>query len=540
MSVSFANRAPIDRRQLHALRLALREAFATDFDLWCYDDCWNWIPEDSGKEQEIASSEMAACLDPSRRAGAIPTMVDSVDGNSLLLIPLPKQQRRPFVATACFSNDSTRQLLLQLATLFLRGWKERLELEQMRNEHQAFLRQVTNDFEELTFLRGMSALLEISDLSFDFVAMGERMLSTLNPLLDTDALVLVIAEDAKVRPGAERIEPRCWSGLRDVSDETCRNLVRCYHEAAARQPVVKNHFDQLPEGAPFPGVNSFILVPIVTAGATIGWLLALNRDNDRNLNAAALPWGISYLEFGTHEATLMSSSAAILATHARNVELFREREELLVSVVRVLVTAIEAKDEYTCGHSERVALYGKRLAEEIGKDAEYCQRLYLTGLLHDIGKIGVRDAVLRKPAPLNDEEFEEIKQHPDKGWQILHDLVPLQYVLPGVLHHHEQFDGRGYPDRLAGHAIPLHGRILAVCDAFDAMTSDRPYRTGMPLEQAEGILRSGSGKQWDPDLIDAFFRCLPDILQIKQSYRPRAAEARRPTTAANPPTGISP
>jgi HD-GYP domain-containing protein (c-di-GMP phosphodiesterase class II) len=153
-------------------------------------------------------------------------------------------------------------------------------------------------------------------------------------------------------------------------------------------------------------------------------------------------------------------------------------------------------------------------------------------LLHDVGKIGVRDAVLRKPGPLTDEEFEEIKQHPDKGWQILHELVPLQHVLHGVLHHHEQFDGHGYPDQLAGHAIPLHGRILAVCDAYDAMTSDRPYRTGMPQERAESILRSGAGKQWDPELIDAFFRCMPDILQIKQTYRPRPSVQRQPTLPA--------
>jgi HD-GYP domain-containing protein (c-di-GMP phosphodiesterase class II) len=100
-----------------------------------------------------------------------------------------------------------------------------------------------------------------------------------------------------------------------------------------------------------------------------------------------------------------------------------------------------------------------------------------------------------------------------------------------VLHHHEQFDGHGYPDKLAGHEIPMHGRILAVCDAYDAMTSDRSYRKGMPQERAESILRSGAGKQWDPELIEAFFRCMPDILQIKQNYRPRPPVQRKPTLA---------
>ncbi|MBP86544.1 MAG: hypothetical protein CMJ64_07505 [Planctomycetaceae bacterium] len=163
----------------------------------------------------------------------------------------------------------------------------------------------------------------------------------------------------------------------------------------------------------------------------------------------------------------------------------------------------------------------------MGLGEDYCERLYLTGLLHDVGKIGVRDAVLSKPGALTDEEFEEIKEHPDKGWAILQDLNPLSYVLPSVLHHHENYDGRGYPDNLAGEDIPLDGRILAVADAYDAMTSDRPYRSGMPHEKAEAILRNGAGSQWDAEGIDAFFRAMPDILHIKETYAPRTPPQRK-------------
>ena len=143
-------------------------------------------------------------------------------------------------------------------------------------------------------------------------------------------------------------------------------------------------------------------------------------------------------------------------------------------MVRSLVSALDAKDEYTCGHSERVALYGKILAEQAGYTEEERDRLYLTGLLHDVGKIGVSDAVLKKADKLTDEEFAEIKRHPDEGWAILQDLKQLQYVLPGVLFHHERVDGAGYPDGLAGTEIPKDGRLLAIVDAYDAMTSDRP------------------------------------------------------------------
>lgn len=536
MASVVAKQVSLDRRPFQALGLRLSDTFAAEFDLWFFEERWQRIQDEGDDDRESAIDELTPYLDVARRPGARPQCVEMPDGRNCLVVPLPKHQRRPAAASAFFHGDSPR-LLLQLANMFLQNLSDYQELEQLRNEHQAFLRQVTNDFEELTFLRGMSRLLEISDLSFDFVAMGEKMLGTLAPLLDAEALVLIVADGTyqATNDNEEAIDPLCWTGLRMISDETCRRLVQKFRAAAAIQPVVKNHLHKSPDGAEFEGVREFILVPIVTAGATIGWLLALNRDNDQNLQAAELPWGISYMEFGTHEATLMSSSAAILATHARNVELFREREDLLISVVRALVTAIEAKDEYTCGHSERVALYAKRLAKECGHDEEYCERLYLTGLLHDIGKIGVRDAVLRKPGPLSEDEFQEIKQHPDKGWQILHDLMPLQYVLEGVLYHHEQFDGRGYPDRLVGLKIPLHGRFLAVCDAFDAMTSDRPYRTGMPQEKAESILRAGAGKQWDPELIDAFFRCMPDIIAIKDTYQRTAPAVRAPRVEMHQP-----
>lgn len=522
---------PLDRQPCRAARQMLAETFDSPFDLWVFsDESWRRIPEDDKAELEPCTTELAATLELMRDSKAQARCVPLPGGGQRLLLPLPRLSRRPLAAVGDFPEENERSLL-RLSRLCLTHWTEHQELVRLRQEHDAFLRQVTNDFEELTFLRSMSKLLEISDLSFDFLAMAETMLPTLKPLLDSENLLLIQAE---TEPSTGEPIPRSVLEMgkflteRALDDESCLKLVARYQRAAAIQPVVKNNLSGAVEGHDLPGVNAFVLVPIVNSDLTIGWLLALNRNNERNLNLGDLPWGVSYLEFGTHEATLMSSSAAILATHSRNVDLFREREELLVSVVRALVSAIEAKDEYTRGHSERVALYGQRLAKELGYDEEYCERLYLTGLLHDVGKIGVRDAVLRKPGPLTDEEFEEIKQHPDKGWQILHDLNPLQYVLDGVLHHHEQYDGRGYPDRLAAHSIPLDGRILAVADAYDAMTSDRPYRTGMPQEKAEAILRSGSGKQWDPIMIEAFFRCMPDILQIKKAYQPRLPETRKP------------
>jgi HD-GYP domain-containing protein (c-di-GMP phosphodiesterase class II) len=525
-----------DQQTLAGIQASLFETFNGDFQFWFRADHWHRLTNDGVSDHVLSEAEddaeFSKLLDSAAQTKHAVT-AETVSG-TLLAVPIPRASRKALVAVRKFAGENS-QWLQKLADFFQRDIQSQAELVSLRHENQAFLRQVTNDFEELTFLRSMAELLEISELSFDFTAMAETVLPTLKPLLEADGLILIAAEKRAAEGEEFDVQvgsPIVWAGARCIEPRDCQRLVERYRAQCEIQPVVKNNFEGTAEAQDFPGVSSFIIVPIVNGAEFIGWLLALNRNNERNINIEELPWEVSYLEFGTHEATLMSSSAAILATHARNVELFREREELLVSMVRALVSAIEAKDEYTRGHSERVALYGKRLAEELGLGEDYCERLYLTGLLHDVGKIGVRDAVLRKPDALTDDEFEEIKQHPDKGWSILQDLEPLNYVLPGVLHHHESHNGRGYPDGLAGDRIPLDGRILAVADAFDAMTSDRPYRNGMPLAKAEAILKDGAGKQWDPEMIDAFFRAMPDILEIKKTYQPRVQPLRQPAQFA--------
>jgi putative nucleotidyltransferase with HDIG domain len=183
-------------------------------------------------------------------------------------------------------------------------------------------------------------------------------------------------------------------------------------------------------------------------------------------------------------------------------------------MVRALTSAIDAKDPYTCGHSERVAKNAVRLATELGCDAQSVDTIYLAGLLHDIGKIGIDDQVLRKPGKLTEAEYEHIKLHTRIGHRILNDIPRLDDVLPIVLHHHEQWNGQGYPDKLAGEKIPVLARIMAVADSFDAMSSDRPYRRGMPDEKLDAIFREGAGQQWDARVIEAFFRIRDEMRAI--------------------------
>jgi putative nucleotidyltransferase with HDIG domain len=181
-----------------------------------------------------------------------------------------------------------------------------------------------------------------------------------------------------------------------------------------------------------------------------------------------------------------------------------------VQTIRTLSEAVDAKDAYTRGHSERVGVYASKIAREMSFPKDVIERVYIAGLLHDVGKIGVRDAVITKPDRLTPEEYEEIKQHPEIGYRILEPVEFLQDVAPCVRHHHEWYDGstRGYPDRLKGDQIPLPSRIILVADTVEAMTSDRPYRKALPLDAVVSEIQKYSGTQFDPKVAASFLTLL--------------------------------
>jgi len=174
------------------------------------------------------------------------------------------------------------------------------------------------------------------------------------------------------------------------------------------------------------------------------------------------------------------------------------------SVIVALALAVEAKDMYTEGHLWRLAHYGEQLAVAAGLSAEASRAVWQGGLLHDIGKIGVADGILQKPAPLTPEEYAQVKQHPEYGARIIAPLRFARDVAPIVRGHHEHWDGSGYPYGLRGEEIPVGARIIAIVDAYDAMTTDRPYRRALTPERAVQRLRARSGVQWDPELTALF------------------------------------
>ena len=201
-----------------------------------------------------------------------------------------------------------------------------------------------------------------------------------------------------------------------------------------------------------------------------------------------------------------------------------------VGTLEALTSSIDAKDPYTRGHSERVAGLSAALAEAAGLNEEQVERVRLAGIVHDVGKIGVPEAVLCKTGRLTDEEFALIRQHPEIGYQILRDIPQFEDLLPGVLSHHERFDGTGYPHGLTGDAIPLMARIIGLVDAFDAMSSNRTYRSAMPRDRVFEELADHAGSQFDPDLVEAFRRV--DLARYDELVERHQAEDSADTTGA--------
>ncbi|MCR5684487.1 MAG: response regulator [Lachnospiraceae bacterium] len=188
----------------------------------------------------------------------------------------------------------------------------------------------------------------------------------------------------------------------------------------------------------------------------------------------------------------------------------QQNERLSIQVVRTLADAIDAKDTYTNGHSGRVADYSRKIAARFGYDDKKLSDLYITGLLHDVGKIGIPDSIINKTSKLNDEEYEIIKTHPAKGCRILQNIDEMPLLSIGAHWHHERFDGKGYPDGLSGYDIPEEARIIAVADAYDAMTSYRSYRDVLPQDVVRAEIEKCKGTQFDPVFADIMIRLIDE------------------------------
>jgi putative two-component system response regulator len=261
-----------------------------------------------------------------------------------------------------------------------------------------------------------------------------------------------------------------------------------------------------------PGMDGYEVCQRIRANAKLRFLpivmiTATSRTEDR---VKALDWGADdFMTKPVERTELVARIRSCLRMNALH-ETLDSAEE----VIFALAAAVEAKDTLTQRHTSRVADSAQHLGVRLGLPQAALDALYRGGIVHDIGKIGVSEAILLKAGPLSFGELERMRSHPAIGENIVAPLRSGSNLLPIIRHHHERFDGQGYPDGLRGNQIPLLARIISICDAFDAMVNDRPYRRSLSIDEATGILRDGAGSQWDPQLVDLFIAELPVIEHI--------------------------
>ena len=518
MSVTHQNSHPVilsSREQL--LIDALHAAFATSFSIVDVG------PESGNERDGLTAEELSEVVDRVHARSKHFVAVNTNDGVTVAELPgnqclacVSCRQGRMIKTAAGIVEGMLAEDVLRVAAFAAQAAKDQNSAAATKGQITAYAEQVTSCFEELVWLRELSLQIKQCDVTRDVASVADVVLPSLAELSHSETVALLSVESDSQLPFAERqVQVAACAGRQRPLDEVLLTIAARFGEQSCKTPVVVNRFSGEDEVFYRLGVRSLVVMPVQHQEHLYGWLVAVNREI-KEFPAAHGHFSeeLGLDEFGTIEAGLLQSACTLLATHAHNVQLFHEKEQLAIGTVKSLVRSLEARDAYTKGHSDRVAGMALVLAEAVGYSEDQLRKLHLTGILHDVGKIGIPDYVLNKPGRLTDEEFDMIKQHPTIGHEILVPVEPLRYVLDGVLHHHENFDGTGYPHGLAGLEIPLDARILAVADAFDAMTSDRPYRDGMPAAKAQAILTDGSGSQWDPDIVEAFFASIDKVQAV--------------------------
>lgn len=360
-----------------------------------------------------------------------------------------------------------------------------VRLERLETELSSLSQQLSETYEELSLVYKMAAHLTVTQDPAVFLAdacaelrqvIGLRWVAV--QLTDGDFRLKELAgrllHDAEAGAPVDR--------LQSVGQEIVKRF-------GAGQTLIVDDAATLGVPSLQSMADKLMIVPIVRELGVLGVLIGADKAGG---------------ELTSVDSKLATTTAQNIGIFLENAMLYEDMQDMFMGTLHSLISSIDAKDAYTCGHSERVAWLSRELASAAGLDPQMVERVYLSGLVHDVGKIGVPEAVLCKAGRLSDEEYDLIKMHPEIGVRILKDIRQMQDLLPGVLHHHERWDGRGYPHKLAGEAIPVFGRIIAMADSFDAMSSDRTYRRAMPQEQAIAEIRRCAGVQFDPKLVAPF------------------------------------
>lgn len=421
-----------------------------------------------------------------------------------------RQDQQPLI-------EAMSQLLIMLAESFQLAARTGRQIETVSCE----LSQV---YEELVLLHKLSNNMKVTEPDCNYLQMACDSLTGIVPV---EGIAILLE---KGTTGEKVLALAAGAGIIDIDPHMAAVMHSRLEEQInkGKEALLDSEVDSPFKYAWAENVRNIIIVPLFGkdkaqpgVAATlphshhiIGLMVAVNRKERA--------------DFDSIDANLFISVANSCAVFIENGRLFKDLKDLLIGSLKALTNSIDAKDQYTRGHSERVAFISKwiaeRAADELNLEEEQIHRIYLAGLLHDIGKMGVDEAVLRKKGRLTDEEYNCIKTHPSIGAGILGDIKQMRDIVPGVLSHHERIDGRGYPGGLSGDEIPLIGKILALADSFDAMTSKRTYRDAMSIEQAMREIEHGLGRQFDEKIgrifLDSDVYLLWDMLQqgLKDVY----------------------
>ena len=310
---------------------------------------------------------------------------------------------------------------------------------------------------------------------------------------------LPLFQDTLLRPGSIPL-------IRDLLRKRQHMLITDTRNSELLPPIFRRLLRHL----------SLLAIPMVARNQVIGAVFvtrSLKYPPFSEEEIAIIREMVSYAALTASHIQLFDESLELALDNARHYE---EMRALFISTVSTLANAIDAKSAWTKGHSERVMQISATIAREMGLPEERIERIKLAGLLHDIGKIGIIEALLEKPALLSEDEFPPMRLHPGKGVAILAPIEQLTDILPGILSHHERIDGTGYPSGLKGDEIPLEARIIAVADSFDAMVSERPYKSALSPLDALSELELSSGSQFDSQVVSAFCSHLRRTLSMPQ------------------------
>ena len=484
-----------------------------------FDPCGTPLAEPTGEDefcgricqrthycrQAMVNLAQRVCLDERS------SMDDSPCGCCMMGVPVRRRRKLIGSAVGCFASDTTpdseelhracsqqqldytfmRDLCRPIvrhnrseANTLLQVMEWVLENDQARDvageELATLSSNLSSTYEELSLVYRISSSMKVTQTpSRFFETLCRELLEVMQ--LETAAVLL------EGRPELGIARQSITAGTLLEPEDKFTHVIRTHLSGrvlTSGQPMIDNDFAS--SGGQGAGIERIIAVPLVSADHCNGMVVGANKTTG---------------DFDSTDLKLISSISSQANVFLENHHLYQDQQALLMGLLHALTASIDAKDPYTSGHSQRVAAISRKLAEMSTLDPKHVERVYLAGLLHDVGKIGMPESVLCKPGKLTDEEFAKIREHPLIGARILGGIRQMADIIPAVLGHHERLDGRGYPHGLAGNQIGLEARIVGLADGFDAMTSNRTYRAALPLKTVTDEIRRCCGTQFDAQLV---------------------------------------